>query len=150
MIFPSTYQRSEDKRFEKACGRWGKSREEFKSQILQEKARCETGTQYAGRCANTLCLWWLMIVPHEDLTRASLVARWIRTSLPMKGHRFDPWSQRSHMPRSNWTRVQVLKPRRPRASVLQLESSLRWPQLEKACAQRQKPSTAKNKLTTNE
>ena len=43
--------------------------------------------------------------------RASLAVQWLRICCQCKGHGFEPWSRRSHMPRSNQARVpQLLKP----------------------------------------
>ena len=47
------------------------------------------------------------------------------------------------------THHQATKPVCPRAHALQIESSFYFLQLEKACAQQQRPSTAKNKKVVN-
>ena len=75
-----------------------------------------------------------------------------------RGHGFEPWSGRSHMPRSGWARESQLLSLRVwslcsateeaatvRGSRTAMKSSPRSPQLEKALAQKRRPNTAKNK-----
>ena len=97
---------------------------------------------------------------------ASLVAQWLRVSLPMQGTRVralvweDPTCPLggSHMPRSNWAREPQLLSLRVwslcsatreaatgRGPHTAMKSGPRSPQLEKALAQKRRPNIAKNK-----
>ena len=90
---------------------------------------------------------------------ASLVVQWLRICLLMQGTRVRAlvWED-PHMPRSNWAREpQLLSLRvwslcsatREAATVIgprtAMKSGPRSPQLEKALAQKRRPTTAKNK-----
>ena len=95
----------------------------------------------------------------KSVSRASLVAQWLRICLPMQGTtRSSPDLGRSHMPQSNWAREpQILSLRvwslcsaTREAGIVRgpctvMKSGPRLPQLEKALAQKRRPNTAKNK-----
>ena len=95
----------------------------------------------------------------QEEIRASLVAQWLRVCLPMQGTRVralvweDPTCRGATKPREPQLlslRVWSLCPAAREAATVKgprtaMKSGPRLPQLEKALAQKRRPTTAKNK-----
>ena len=108
---------------------------------------------------NSITIFFLQKYLAKLTIGASLVVQWLRVRLPMQGTTgSSPGPGGSHMPRSDWAREPQLLSLRVwslcsatreatmvRGPRTAMKSGPRLPQLEKALAQKRRPSTAKNK-----